>query len=251
MSSYRWIGGLLGWVSAGPIGALVGFLLGSVADHGAQAAKRISSGQTYRNVGSGYNSTEQRNSFLVSLLVLSSAVIRADGRYHQSELDYVKDFIRRSFGEYAVPEALRILKGILAKSVPVDEICAQIMLNMPPPQRLQLFHYLCGLAAADSAASAAEFEMLRHIAAGLRIPQSDVDSVFAMFGGGVEDAYKVLGVEQNATDEEVKKAYRVMAMKHHPDKVAALGEDVKKAAEEKFKAIQDAYEKIKKERGIK
>ena len=53
-----------------------------------------------------------------------------------------------------------------------------------------------------------------------------------------------------ATDEEVRKAYRKMAIMYHPDKVATLGEDVQKAAEEKFKAISQAYEAICKERGM-
>ena len=124
------------------------------------------------------------------------------------------------------------------------------LMNLPISQRLQLFHYLCGIAKADGSLSEAEVQILRRIGASMRIPQQDIDSMFAMHGGSVEDAYKVLEIDRTATDEEVKKAYRRMAMKHHPDKVATLGEDVKKAAEEKFKKISEAYDKIKKERGI-
>ena len=67
----------------------------------------------------------------------------------------------------------------------------------------------------------------------------------------LEGAYKVLEVSPDATDDEVKKAYRKLALKHHPDRVASLGEDVQKAAEEKFKNINDAYERIRKARGMK
>jgi DnaJ like chaperone protein len=98
--------------------------------------------------------------------------------------------------------------------------------------------------------SQAEMDILKRIAAAMRIPSQDAESMFAMYGSSVEDAYKVLEIERTATDDEVKKAYRRMAMKHHPDKVATLGEDVKKAAEEKFKKITEAYDKIKKERGL-
>lgn len=240
----KWIAGFMGWAVAGPIGALLGFGIGAVVD-------QVINSTSLQQVGDTDIRTGQRNSFLLSLMVLSAAVMKADGRVMKSELEYVKEFIRRNFGQEAVPEALRILKNLLQKSVPVDEICAQITLNMPSSQRLQLLHYLCGLAAADADASAAEKDMLRHIAYALRLSSADIDSVFAMFGAGVDNAYKVLGIEQSASDEEVKKAYRVMAMKHHPDKVASLGDDVRRAAEEKFKAIQDAYEKIKKERGMK
>lgn len=240
----KWLAGFMGWAVAGPIGALLGFGIGAVVDQVVNSSSlQPLDGQNIR--------TGQRNSFLLSLMVLSAAVMKADGKVMRSELEYVKDFIRRNFGQYAVPEALRILKNVLQKNVPVDEICAQITLNMPSSQRLQLLHYLCGLASADADASPSEKDMLRHIAYALRLTQADIDSVFAMFGGSVDDAYKVLGIDPNSSDDDVKKAYRVMAMKHHPDKVASLGDDVRRAAEEKFKSIQDAYEKIKKERGIK
>ena len=65
-----------------------------------------------------------------------------------------------------------------------------------------------------------------------------------------KDYYEVLGVEKNATEQEIKKAYRKLAMKYHPDKVSHLGEDFRKTAEEKFKAVNEAWEKIKKERNI-
>ena len=60
----------------------------------------------------------------------------------------------------------------------------------------------------------------------------------------------MLEIDRSATDDEVKKAYRKMAMKYHPDRVATLGEEVKKSATEKFQAVAAAYDAIKEERGI-
>jgi DnaJ like chaperone protein len=60
-----------------------------------------------------------------------------------------------------------------------------------------------------------------------------------------------LEIDSSATDDEVKKAYRKQAMKHHPDKVSHLGEEIRKAAEEKFQKLNEAYERIKSARGIK
>lgn len=232
----KWIGGILGWTLAGPFGALLGVGIASLFEKGS---------------GSYFSQqTPQYNNFMVSLLILSSSVMKADGKVLRSELEFVKNFIRANFGEEAVADALRILKELLQKDVNIEEVGAQIAVNVPISQRLQLFHYLCGIAKSDGVVSQAEMDILRRIAAAMRIPRQDAESMFAMYGSSLEDAYKVLEIERNATDDEVKKAYRRMAMKHHPDKVATLGEDVKKAAEEKFKKITEAYEKIKKERGL-
>ena len=255
MGAAKWIAGFLGWVSGGPIGALVGFLIGSVVDSGLDSA-RISSGsssRTYSRSSStqrGYTATEQRNSFFVSLLVLSSAVMRADGVAHQSELNYIKSFIRSNFGENAVSEAMRILQDLEHKDVNLYSVCSQIADNMNYSQRLQLFHYLAQIANSDSDFNRREKDVLETIATYLRLSQSDSSSIISMFWKDSSSAYSVLGISPSATDDEVKSAYRRMAMKNHPDKVATLGPEVQKAAAEKFRQVQEAYETIKRQRGI-
>lgn len=240
----KWITGAIGWAIGGPLGGLVGYLLGSVFEGDSSQAQRV------YNSGDTFSGNEQRNSFLVSLLVLSAAVMKSDGKVLKSELEYVKDFIRRNFGEAALPQALQILKAALEKDINLPEVCAQIKLYMAQPQRSQLFHYLVGIANADGHVSQIELNDLKNIATYLGISAAEATSILSMFANDVDSAYKVLEIEPTATDEEVKKAYKKMAIKHHPDKVEALGEDVKKAAEEKFKAIVAAYETIKKERGL-
>ena len=69
-------------------------------------------------------------------------------------------------------------------------------------------------------------------------------------GDSLEDAYKVLGVSADASDEELKKAYRKLALEHHPDRVAKLGDDVRRAAEKKFQEINAAKDRIWKARGM-
>ena len=198
-----------------------------------------------------HTADEQRNSFLVSLLVLSSAVIKADGQVRQAELDHVRQFVRQNFGEQAVSEAMQILERLNRQQVDIYSVGAQIAGNMNYSQRLQLFHYLTQIAASDGDFTRSEKDVLESIASAIRLTSTDAASVIAMFYKETdESAYAVLGISPNATDDEVKSAYRRMAMKNHPDKVATLGPEVQKAAAEKFRKIQEAYETIKKERGI-
>ena len=182
--------------------------------------------------------------------MLSSAVIRADGKVHQRELDTVRDFIQRNFGPQAVPEAMRILEGLNARQVNIYEVGPQIATYMNYSQRLQLFHYLVQIAIADGDFAKSEKGVLEAIGATIGLNGADIGSVIAMFYKDTNSAYTVLGISPSATDDEVRTAYRKMAMKNHPDKVATLGPDVQKAAAEKFRQVQEAYEAIKKERGM-
>lgn len=235
----KWITGALGWALGGPIGGIIGFAVASIFE-----------GKEGSVISSGYTPVEQRNSFLVSLLVLSSAVMKADNRVMKSELDYVKRFISENFGIDAATESSLLLKDFLKQEVDIDAVCAQVKRNVNAPTRLQLLHFLTGIAQADGMVSSDELTVLRRIAAALAIPLQDSESIFAMFDKGIDAAYQVLEIDKSVTDDEVKKAFKRMALKHHPDKVTHLGPDVQKAAEEKFKSVAEAYEKIKKERGI-
>ncbi len=245
MGLFKWLAGALGWALFGPLGGIIGYLLGSGLDTNGPAPEQTGGRQRY------YSAQEQRNSFLISILVLSAAVMKADQKVMKSELDYVKDFIRRSFGEGAVADSLKILKAALDKPINLPEVCAQIKLYVAAEQRLQLLHYMVGIAKADGVVSNSEIETIRNIAVYLGISRQECESILSMFEGeSIENAYKILEIDPSATDEQVKKAYKKLALKHHPDRVATLGDDVKKASEEKFKSIVAAYEKIKKERNI-
>jgi len=242
MGASGWIGGILGWVLFGPIGGLLGYLAGSAVDGYLNGSIRVQK--------TTYSPVEQRNSFLVSLLVLSAAVIKADGRTLQPELNYVKDFVRRNFGDAAVNEAMQMLDRFTRQDVNIYQVGPQIAANMNYSQRLQLFHYLVQLAMADGEFAGSEKSVLEAIGGTIGLQNADISSVIAMFYKETSSAYAVLEIKPSATDDEVRTAYRRMAMKNHPDKVATLGEDIQKAAAEKFRKVQVAYEAIKAERGM-
>ena len=256
MGTFKWIGGFLGWVALGPIGALLGFLTGSAVDRYVERTAGLSEEDsgTQRQAHQArtrYTAREQQNSFLVSLLVLSAAVIKADGKTQQAELDYVKDFVRRNFGDAVVADAMRMLEQFTRQDVNIYSVGPQIARYMNYSQRLQLFHYLVRIATADGDFDKREKSVLEAIGSTIGLNESDINSVISMFYKEKNAAYSVLGVSPDATDEEIRTAYRRMAMKNHPDKVATLGPEVQKAAAEKFRQVQEAYEAIKKERGMK
>ncbi|MFO7940320.1 MAG: TerB family tellurite resistance protein [Bacteroidales bacterium] len=235
----KWITGGLGWAFLGPIGGILGFALGSLFEDAEKATKQL-----------GYSATTP-GSFAVSLLVLAAAVMKADGKVMRSELDYVKKFLRQNFGEDSAAEALQMLRKLLNQPIPLQSVCAQIRQNLDYPARLELLHFLLNVAKADGQIHQAELNAVKHIAQLLGIQDKDLSAMDAMSEDTLEAAYKVLGISQQASDAEVKKAYRRMALKYHPDKVGHLGEDFKETAKEKFQKVSAAYEKISKHRNIK
>ena len=244
----KWIAGGIGWAIAGPIGALIGFLFGTVMDNTVITVDDYTSTDTNNNQSSSNSTTI--GAFNASLTILIAAVMKADGKIVRSELDYVKNFFVNQFGKEKAKEATLMLRDILKQDIPVQSVCSQISYYMDYSSRLQLLNLLFRISLADGNISAAEQNLISDISNYLNISSTDYVSIKNMFIPETDSAYKILGIEPTATDEEVKKAYRQIAMKYHPDRVAYLGEDHKKAAEEKFKKVNEAYELIKKERNI-
>lgn len=240
----RIIGAGIGFATGGIIGALIGGAIGSLFDN---------VGQTSKTIGENPFLQQQRmsqNDFYSSLLVLIAAVMKADGIVKKSELDYVKGYLLRSFGESKATQMLHALRDILQKEIPLQQVCTQIRQNMQHASRLELLHLLYSVAKSDGSIDPSELRLIDSIAGMLGISAADNQSIKSTFYDDLESAYKVLEIDSSATDEEVKKAYKKMAVKYHPDKVSHLGEDVQKTATEKFKKINEAYEKIKKQRNL-
>lgn len=238
MSAIKILAGGLGWVLGGPIGALLGvgagFIVEDLMKKGHTAKKRYT----------------ERNDFSISFLVLIAAVIKADGKIKQSELDFVKKYLIRVFAWNGADEAFRILQGMLGQQIDIDPVAAQIRQHMDYPSRLELLHLLYGVASADGNISSSEKRLIERIASAMGIRMQDARSIAAMFMDRKPQPYQVLNLDPSATDEEVKRSYRSLALKFHPDKVSHLGEDYRQQAEEKFRKLNEAYESIKEARGM-
>lgn len=240
----KWVGATLGWSFGGPIGAVLGFILGSVVDGVKFEPFDIDTSQSQKRP------LTRSGDFEVSLLVLAAIVIKADGKIDQRELEFVRKQFVSIYGKARADRAFKLFKGIIKEEVSTRQIAMQIRRHMDHPSRLQLVHFLFNIAKADGIVNDLEEDKIRQIANYLGISTRDYTSIKAMFYDSSDANYKILEITKTATNQEVKKAYRKMAKKYHPDKVRHLGEEHQKGAEEKFKRIQKAYEGIQAERGL-
>jgi DnaJ like chaperone protein len=197
-------------------------------------------------------SQSSQRDFSHVLLILTAHIMKADGKLMKSELDYIRAFFTRRVGPQKTNELMIELKSLLEQDFSINEVCRQIRMGMIYPMRLELLHFLFGIASADGDVNPVELQELERVSAYMGISMPDYESIRAMFHRKYEPttAYTILEISPSASDEEVKKAYRKMATKFHPDKVSHLGEEYQNAAKEKFQKVQDAYERIKKIRGM-
>ena len=248
MSLGKWILGGLGFAVGGPIGALIGVLIGSAFDSVAHNADNGTSRQD--NSRASQRSTQ--GDISVSIIVLLACVIKADGRVLKSEINFIKPFLLRTFGQEGAKQALQLLKELLNQHIDVAAVAQQVAQYVNYSTRLELLHLLLQVANADGEIDSNELNVINRIATNMSIKDADYQSILALFKRQQDSnwAYTALEIQPSATDEEIKKAYRRMAMKYHPDKVANAGENIRQQATDKFRGINEAYEHIKKQRGL-
>lgn len=263
----KWLFAGLGWAVGGPIGALLGYWIGKAISPDKQIGGSGYSDYTYHR--GPYRNTGTQQDVNAALMVLIAAVMKVDGAVKRSELDYVKRFLLANYGEDRGREMLKVLQQMVQRDIPIDQVCAQIKVNTDYNTRYHMVDFLFGIGAADGEFNQSEINMLRLIAQYLGISHSDYTSIFERHVGHEDagysnysndsgrsstsssynkDPYRVLGIDSSATDEEVRKAYRKMAMKYHPDRVAGMSEEMQRNAAEQMKEINQAYEVIKERR---
>lgn len=249
---FKIIGAIAGYFLLGRnlIGGFLGYMVGSAVD---SMTVKNKSGESQDDTFNYYrqHAGGNREDFATMLTALSAAVMKADGKPLKVELDYIKSFFSQQFGPQFLNQHLQTLKHFLdSANIPLDRICADIAARTQLEVRMQLLHYLFGIAKADGNVAEEELRLLRRISEMMGVPLSDFESIKSMFYRDAVADYHVLGIEKTASDDDVKKAYRQMAIRYHPDKVMHMGEEYQKGAKEKFQKVQEAYENIKKQRGM-
>ena len=250
--SFRIIGALVGFFSSGFFGAIVGFMIGSYVDYAYGAEETTSYNQGSFNSYGGYQTNQVHPSdFKNSLLILIAAVMKADGVAMKSELDLVKSMLLRTYGEQESRNMLLQLREYLKKEHNLNDVCRNLRNRMSYSPRLELVHILFRISRADGVISDAEISLIQQVATQLGVSHTDYLSLKAMFVESADADFKILDVSNSASEDEVKKAYRKLAMRFHPDRLQGLSEGEKKSAETKFLRVQKAYENIKKKKGWK
>ena len=228
---YKLLFALIGYTFFRLPGAFVGFFIGSFLSPKVQ---KISS-----------------KDFEINLLALASLVIKADGKVTQNELDFVRRYFVSAYGKNRANEVFKIFnQNVKNKGISVSKISRLFNLALNYESRLQVIHFLFGIAKADGNISELEIKKVLEFSNLFKLSYADFLSIKAMFVQETDNAYKILELDKTATNDQIKKSYRELAKKHHPDKVQHLGDAYVKAAQDKFQQIQKAYQNIKNERGF-
>lgn len=261
------IGGLLGLVVFGPLGMILGVLIGHQFDVG---LSRSSQGWDLRT---GFADPRRiRESFFRTTFLVMGHIAKADGRVSEGEIRAARSVMHQMrLPPEHVREAINLFTHGKQRNFPLD-------------QALQDFRRTChhrddlcrafveiqvqAALAADSL-NAAERDVLWRVCQALgitRVQLAQIEALVRLQQGlhrgararsgsltPLVDSYKVLGVEAQASDAEIKKAYRRLINQHHPDKLVARGlpESMMEVAEEKTRQIRGAYERIKEARGMR
>ena len=229
----KWLAAILGYSFLRFPGAIIGFFIGSFIE--------LLSKNSFNIRTNSYSIKPEK--FELNLLALSAMIIKADGKIEQKELSFVRNFFIAQYGKNRADSIFKTFNKEIKKEVQrLDEITRVFVQQTRYETRLQILHFLFGIANADGSVSDSELQKLSQIASGLSLNLPDFESIKAMFVKNTDNAYKILEVEPNASQDEIKTAYRNMVKKYHPDKIRSNNTAMIKGAEEKFREVQRAYE---------
>jgi len=256
------IGGAIGWVIGGPLGLIAGIAFGNLFDR----AGHISMDQGQAGPGGAFQSQsysrEQQSQmvFFVGAFSMLARLATVDGRLLPEEQKKVEEFIDQDLKLDAQSRnaAMRVFSAALSGGGTFTQFATQFYQNFShEPALLELMiDIFYRVAIADGEINAAEEQLISQAARLFNISSALLDSIRHRYTGGAGSpnrAYAVLGLDKEASNEDIKKAYRKLSIEFHPDTVASKGlpEEFTKFATDKFRAIQEAYDALKKERNIK
>jgi len=231
----KWFAAIIGYSFLRFPGAILGFMIGGFIEFISKNSFKIrTSAHAIRP-----------ETFQLNLLALSALIIKADGKVQQKELDFVRSFFIGQYGKERADSIFKTFNTEIKKETQhLDQLTQVFVQQTAYETRLQILHFLFGIASADGHISKIELQKISQVATGMRLRLPDFESIKAMFIKNTDNAYKILEVEPNASSNEIKRAYRNMVKKYHPDKLRGQDPAMIKGAEEKFREVQKAYETL-------
>jgi DnaJ like chaperone protein len=237
MAKYeKWLGAGIGMAMGGPIGGVMGFIAGSLFGSMAKQPK-------------ANTNPLEISDFEVNLLVLASYLVKIDGHVSLPEMNFVRQFMNTHFGEEKAAERDRVFNHCLQKEYDLNAVCDQLRIYYTHSTRVQVIHFLLDLAEADGELNEKENYFIFRIAGYINVNDVDYRRIKKDRFEHIETVYDLLGVKPTDSFEEIKVSYRKLVLKYHPDRLINLSEEDRKTISLKFQQIQEAFEKIREDRG--
>lgn len=239
LDSMRWIITILGFIIGNLPGAIIAYIVS-----GFFLKKSV-------NVETQFKRRNAQDAYFTALAGFVSAVIKADGQIDKTEIIYIKNSFVSLFGVERARLLMAQVKRFNEIKIPLQEIAEPVRRLFPYDDRLMILYLLQEIAKSDGEFHPKEKAVIVEIALLLDLSLEDQQESSHIGKADLESAYRLLGVSPTASDEEVKSAYKKLAVKYHPDKVAHLGKAVQNEANDRFAKINSAYDLIKTVRSSK
>jgi DnaJ like chaperone protein len=267
------VGGALGFAMGGPIGAMLGAVVGHQLDRGLEVATQHDA-LGWQGSGGAAQQERAQTAFFTTVFSVMGHLAKADGRVSESEIQLARNIMHQmQLDAQQQKFAIALFNKGKEADFPLDEVIEQFHLECGRNRNLkQMFlEILLHAAYADGVMHAAERHLFVRICRQLGFSQTEFSMLEGMvraqraFHGRshhepvrpnedlLQEAYNALGVKADASDDDIKRAYRRLMSQHHPDKLVAKGlpEEMIKLANERTAEIKAAYETIRKARDIK
>lgn len=224
----KWLGAGIGWMVTGnPLGGILGFLAGNyLTDKNKSDAQKLSSGISELEV---------------NILVLASHLIKIDGKISSSEISFTTSFLDEHFDPQLSQERAQVLHHCLHKEYDLGIVCDQIRIYTKLHTRIQVVRFLLELAKCDGELNQQENYFIFRVAGYMNVNDVEFRKLKSEISETMLNYYDVLEVTKTASPEEVRRSYRKLVLKYHPDRNKTLSDAEKKKLTEKLLAIQEAY----------
>ncbi len=238
------------FTGGGIMGGIIGGLLGNMYDK--------TKGSSVERAGDDYKRYAQNPRvnefvFISNLTALMTSVAKADREIHSSEINAITDFFAKNL-KYTGHDSnviRNLIREAAGKKLDIRMLCDEVRRTLSYSELLMIMRMLYIVALSDRVFKEAEETRIKQIAEFLQINEVDHQHIKRELSiKDSSDVYSVLDLTPDATDAEVKSAYRELVRKYHPDKVTHLGEEFVEMAHDRFQKIQNAYDKISDERNL-